>query len=469
MTEKSFFHEGATGGDAVYAPYSSKTFAELQHLLYGLDGVFEQVVGYNLAVSPSANLTVSIARGSAMVGGILYISSAAETLTHHANTSGQPRMDRVVIRVNWTAKTGTLVIKNGIPGPVPEPPALVQVIGEVYEISLARIYIPDSLAVITAGHIVDEREYLDAYNNAVNTYFFPNHNLMPNSEFMASADTGELPAAPPAYWQAISGVCSAAARFDRMARGTTTRVVCPTLGDGIRSYPIPLARSATSVPATARLLIEVEQGEIWIDTDNGSSTGVIIPMTNGPVEVILRRYYNSTNQTLTFKIVNNSSSGTAIFKLGQITVALGNVGAPFVPQREIIFFQSPLVQTGYNLKAVSTFTYEIPVDSRIPPGISSALVRLDVRDSASAGTDTVYATFQDALLDENNHLRIELGREVNDVLRAAQGFVGVPYTGGDFIYMPDIAGADSQILHLAVLATGTETMDVTLTYIGIVT
>ena len=154
MTEKSYFHNGAWQGDAVLAPYGASVFGHLINIVRASDAVFNFFdVGTGLYDNFSTtehspnNMTVDVGDGNAFVDGV-YCSSSATTLTIPSNSSGLPRMDRIVLRVNWVTQTVELSIKTGAPNIVPVPPALVQDTGILYELSLARIYVPSGTTII---------------------------------------------------------------------------------------------------------------------------------------------------------------------------------------------------------------------------------------------------------------------------------------------------------------------------------
>ena len=115
-----------------------------------------------LKVTPDGdNMQVRIAPGSAIVYG--YAMTAIDdgggvfTLTVNAGGSNA-RIDRLILRLDLSTEARSIqpVIKTGTPAASPQPPALTRS-GEVYEISLARIYIAAGATVITAANITDER------------------------------------------------------------------------------------------------------------------------------------------------------------------------------------------------------------------------------------------------------------------------------------------------------------------------
>jgi hypothetical protein len=94
-------------------------------------------VGSNLIVAGTSS-PVTVAAGAAWVNGKRYRNSASMNVvvaTPDVNT----RIDRVVLRVNYAAKTVTVQLKAGVEGG--GPPDLTQTDGTTWEISLAQVSI----------------------------------------------------------------------------------------------------------------------------------------------------------------------------------------------------------------------------------------------------------------------------------------------------------------------------------------
>ena len=121
------------------------------------DGVMS---GIDNAMLPTltSGLGVSVATGRAIVDGFRFYNDAAQALTATAADPTNPRIDRIVVRIDGTGHTGTLAIKAGTPAPSPTPPALTQTIpAGTYEISLAQIRI--NAGATTIASLTDERTF----------------------------------------------------------------------------------------------------------------------------------------------------------------------------------------------------------------------------------------------------------------------------------------------------------------------
>lgn len=174
MAQTSRFWDGTSGGDATVAPYDAATeFAKVLsdlslagvtgRILTGdtqvKGGVFRGVTDDTgvsilgqLAVSGSAT-PVSISSGRAMVAGTWYENSTTATLTV-STPAASTRIDRVVLRKDWNAKTVRLALVAGAEGGAA--PTLTRTWGTTWEISLAQVSVTTG-GVIT---VTDERPFL---------------------------------------------------------------------------------------------------------------------------------------------------------------------------------------------------------------------------------------------------------------------------------------------------------------------
>ena len=115
-------------------------------VLYGVDS--------DLAVSDGGGTQVNIAAGAAYVGGFFYYNTTTVNKTLDTPTA-QNRIDRIVLRADWTAQTVRITVIKGTEGG--GAPSLTQTEGTIWEISLAQV------TVTTGGdltNLTDERVYL---------------------------------------------------------------------------------------------------------------------------------------------------------------------------------------------------------------------------------------------------------------------------------------------------------------------
>jgi microcystin-dependent protein len=113
--------------------------------------------GLAVSATAPASMAVSVALGRAFIQGFWYKSDAANVLTIAAADPANPRIDRIVIRLETGgAKQVTARVLTGTPAGSPSAPALTQT-AAVWEISLAQIAVAAAASSIVAGNITDER------------------------------------------------------------------------------------------------------------------------------------------------------------------------------------------------------------------------------------------------------------------------------------------------------------------------
>ncbi len=165
MTEKSLPYDSTSPGDA--GPFSAAIWAELWHssiVGYNRDdaGVFMETsdsVNNPLWVEESAvpDIFIRIRPGNAQIQGYWYESDDIESHEITANSSGNDRIDRMVLRFDPIAKEVRQTYLIGTPAGSPSAPALTQVPGGIWDIPLAQIAAANLFASIVDADITDER------------------------------------------------------------------------------------------------------------------------------------------------------------------------------------------------------------------------------------------------------------------------------------------------------------------------
>ena len=102
------------------------------------------------------NMLITVNTGHCLIQGYWGYNSSFVDQTIAPNTSGNPRIDRVVERLDKTANTVSLAVITGTPGVSPTPPALTRT-PTVWEISLAQVEVINGASTITNSDITDER------------------------------------------------------------------------------------------------------------------------------------------------------------------------------------------------------------------------------------------------------------------------------------------------------------------------
>lgn len=164
MAESSRFWEGNSElgvGVGDVGPYDGDQMAAVfGALVNGRSGVLS---GLAVSESSPAAKSVTIAAGQGIINpgnplarGLFYENDADLIETIADNTSGNPRIDRVVLRCDWTNQRVRIEIKQGTPAASPSAPGLTQTNGVLWEESLAQIAVANSFSTITTSDITAE-------------------------------------------------------------------------------------------------------------------------------------------------------------------------------------------------------------------------------------------------------------------------------------------------------------------------
>jgi hypothetical protein len=115
----------------------------------------------------STGMNVKVKSGQALVRGHYYDSTGTETITIPAADATNPRIDRIVLRLDPTANTILLHRLAGTPNASPSAPALTQTDGAIYDLPLAQVYVAANATNIAPGDVTDERTIFSAWTGSV--------------------------------------------------------------------------------------------------------------------------------------------------------------------------------------------------------------------------------------------------------------------------------------------------------------
>ena len=149
MEKSGFFN--SSGGDRTY---DAADFAAYFGSLV-TNGIFYSDPA-NLQVTPGSGLAVSIAPGSAWIGGYRYENTEALSKTLATANGSYPRIDRIVIRWSLLNRNIMAEILTGTAAATPSAPALTRS-PDVYELCIAELLVPQAATQVTAGNITDTR------------------------------------------------------------------------------------------------------------------------------------------------------------------------------------------------------------------------------------------------------------------------------------------------------------------------
>lgn len=103
-------------------------------------------------------MSVVVSTGEGWIQGYHYINDAAKTVTIPDADPANPRIDRIVLRLDTTTNFQiTAEVLGGTPSGTPTAPALTQT-SSIYEISLAQVAVGAGVTSIVNANITDERD-----------------------------------------------------------------------------------------------------------------------------------------------------------------------------------------------------------------------------------------------------------------------------------------------------------------------
>lgn len=142
MAETAYFFDGVSYAEADQA-YVQRRFRR--------DGILWEA-GSRLALSAPGGMFVRVADGEMMIQGFLYVNTTNKDLAIANNTSGNARIDRVVLHLDRNANTATIIVLTGTPSGSPVAPVLNNT-SNIAEISLGTIAVANSALNIVTGNI----------------------------------------------------------------------------------------------------------------------------------------------------------------------------------------------------------------------------------------------------------------------------------------------------------------------------
>lgn len=111
----------------------------------------------DLAVTAGTGLQVQVAQGKAFIEGTFFLQDGNYTeLAISPNSSGDDRIDLVVLTADFVAKTTTLEVLEGTPAMSPVAPTPQQDT-DAWQFPLAEVYVADGAMSIVSMDITDER------------------------------------------------------------------------------------------------------------------------------------------------------------------------------------------------------------------------------------------------------------------------------------------------------------------------
>lgn len=286
MTERSRFWDGTVTGDAPEAPYDGPTeFANVTRA-----GVFTGnsvnksgvIMGElnELAVVGGAGL-VTVDTGKAFVYGSWYENDASVNVAI-PTPSVSTRVDRVVLRKDWAAKTVRITRIAGVEGA--GAPAVTQIAGVTWDMNISQVSITTGGAITVTGVGGGERNFLPvltmpaclAYrnaalsiNNAVTTYVIWDSTMYESESSMWDAG------APTDIIVPKSGLYEITGRLTYDAQAAQGRIIATILtGAGLTVRDTSNRRKATA---------DVETADVFVQAKVVLSAGDLVRMSTNQV------------------------------------------------------------------------------------------------------------------------------------------------------------------------------------------
>lgn len=133
----------------------------MKHMLGSASGVIRGFGNDFQTIGDSSGMQVKTNTGECWMRGHYGISTAQQTLSINSNSSGNPRIDIVVLRVHFANNNIVLDVVQGTPAASPTAPSPTQNTS-MWETKLADVAVANGAVTITAGNVTDRRVYTSA-------------------------------------------------------------------------------------------------------------------------------------------------------------------------------------------------------------------------------------------------------------------------------------------------------------------
>lgn len=166
MAEISLLWTTDGTGDGSTAGYTQVHWGSIGQVLAACCGFEGVAPGYlnSLACTANGANTVAVNTGGALVDGRPYVNGASVDVdVPSASGAGNTRIDRIVLRADWSAQTVRITRIAGTDAATPSAPSITQTSGTTYDIQLCRVLV-DTSGTVT---VTDERVYAAAGTTAL--------------------------------------------------------------------------------------------------------------------------------------------------------------------------------------------------------------------------------------------------------------------------------------------------------------
>lgn len=398
MTERSYFFDRLTGGDATLSPYETDDFSGILTEIYGTDFVVGGYMdNFKITSTGGADGSIWLFSGAAVCKGVFFESDDVFTMTLSDQGGGVNRIDRVVLRYDDTAQTVRPYVIEGVAAATPVIPALT-----ADDMPLWYIYVPDgfsSASTVDSLHLQDER--VISHVSPLD-YSYRIQNRLYNSEFMGYSQAGVGTVAPEGWTKSGAvPVLQGASALGNVLRGRAVDVQLGA-GDTLGTAIMPLtpdADTADTMWMTLKGVVKPKTGDlrllIWTRASGGGTTQVAaVKFTRLTVthEFVIRFQVDTTTEVTIEPFWYTPSAAT--FEFGQMVLTSGLVPGPFCKKNEFIMFDTVLTDANWSADAYADTTTTISLNADFGGTIlrdtKGLLTNLRVTSAANVGA-SLYA------------------------------------------------------------------------------
>lgn len=133
-------------------------------------GIIKAYLNELQVYADSTGMQIKVKSGAANVQGIYFDSDAEEILAISAANASNPRIDRIIVRLDLPADSIDFAVIQGAPAASPAAPSLTQN-NTRWEISLAQVYVGMNASTIISDNITDDRFFVKNTNITQDTWF----------------------------------------------------------------------------------------------------------------------------------------------------------------------------------------------------------------------------------------------------------------------------------------------------------
>lgn len=151
MAAEKYFPFRSVSGDR---KYSAEDWAAY-FALFLSNGVFYSSAD-RLKVTAYEGMKVKVGKGAGFIAGRMYMLEADTTITLDTADGALNRIDRIVLRCDYTNRRITIAVKKGSYSASPTAQELTRD-ADAYELALADVYVAAGVVTITTANITDQR------------------------------------------------------------------------------------------------------------------------------------------------------------------------------------------------------------------------------------------------------------------------------------------------------------------------